>query len=407
MPTSLGEHHRFGIAVVGGVLVALASIVSIAALKGFAIPYVWIALVWASVMLCGWVLVPRAKTAWISLTVLLSVLAALEGFFWASEHWVFKDIRSEGTFTWASDPLLGYTAPKGVALTEAKFYRGKKLYDVVYTMDANGLRIASPNVQSYGAATPCILFFGDAYTYGWGLNDQDTLPYRVAVKLKEKYRVYNMSFLTHGPQQMLAILEHNLVSKETRCTPGDVKYVIYSATPDQVRKAAGLREIDHLHGPRYVLAADGSVKYRGQFGEDPSRVEKLRAQLEKSFLYRSLVGGNAIYYRRYNDADVALYLAIVKAARARVKTLYPDAQFHVFVWGNDAVHLDKSGSLSKKLIGGLEAMEDDLKVHRVNDILPGSDTDDPAYFLGRFSLHPNAAANDRLAEYVANMIVKH
>ncbi len=392
---------------VGGVLVVFAAIISFSALKWFPEPYLWIFLTWASVFLCALRLIPRARTMWVSLAVLACSLAGLEGFFWVSEHWVFKDVRSEGTFAWVSDDVLGYMAPKGVARTEAKYYRGEKLYDVVYTMDANGLRISSPHPQGAKATLGCVLFFGDAYTFGWGLNDQETMPYRVAVRSGEKYRVFNLSFLTHGPQQMLATLDHGLISKEVDCTPQQVKYVIYTATPDQVRRAAGLRQIDYLHGPRYVLGADGSVSYEGMFGESLSRTEKIRAYLEKSFLYRKLVGGNAIYYRRYNDADVKLYLAIVNAASARIKSMYPNAEFHIFVWGNDALDLDKSGSLSKKLLGGLKDQGKGFVVHRINDILPGADEDKPEYFMGKFSLHPNAAADDRIADYIVRNILKH
>jgi hypothetical protein len=396
----------FGNVLVGSVVGVFAAVISFASLKYFSIPFIWIALAWLGAFVCGLVLFPRAKVVWVGLAIVTCTLAGLEGLFWVSEHWAFKDIRSEGTMKWVSDDVLGYVAPKGVALTEAKYYRGKKLYDVVYTMDANGLRISSP--PQYGAKgnRGCVMFFGDAYTFGWGLNDQETLPYRVAVRSGEKYRVFNLAFLTHGPQQMLATLEHGLASKEVDCAPQQVKYVIYSATPDQVRRAAGLRQIDYQHGPRYVLGADGSVSFQGMFGENLSRAEKIRAQLEKSFFFRKLMGGDAIYYRRYNDADVTLYLAIVNAASARIKSLYPNAEFHVLAWGNDALDLDKGGSLSRKLLVGLKDKGRGLVVHRVNDILPGADEDKPEYFLGEFSLHPNAAADDRIADFIVRNILK-
>jgi hypothetical protein len=396
-----------GNALVASVLVVFALIISFSALKWFTEPYLWIFLAWASVFLCALRLIPRAKTMWVSLAVLACSLAGLEGFFWVSEHWIFKDVRSEGTFAWVSDDVLGFAAPKGVARTEAKYYRGEKLYDVVYTMDANGLRISSPHPHGAKASLGCVLFFGDAYTFGWGLNDQETMPYRVAVRSGEKYHVYNLAFLTHGAHQMLVALDHGLVNKEVDCASRDVKYVIYSATPDQVRKAAGLREIDHQHGPRYVLGADGSVSYQGQFGEDRSIAEKINSRLVKSSLYRKLVGGDAIYYRRYNDADVALYLAIVNASSVRMKSLYPDAEFHVLVWGNDALDLDRSGELSRKLLSELKDKGKGFVVHRINDILPGADEDKPEYFMGKFSLHPNAAADDRIADYIVHNILKH
>lgn len=396
-----------GKAVVGSVLALFAAIISFSALKWFSIPYLWIFLTWSSVFLCAIWLVPPGRLVWVGLAVVVLTLAGLEGYSWLSQHWIFKDIRSEGTFTWVNDDVLGYIAARGVAQTEKKFYRGEMVYDVVYTMDTNGLRISSAQPRVRTTSRQCVLFFGDAYTFGWGLKDQETMPYRVAVRSGEKYRVYNLAFLTHGAQQMLAELEHGLVGKETDCAPRDVRYVIYTATPDQIRRAAGLRTIDHRHGPRYVLGADGRVSYQGQFGEDRSRAEKIRSLLAQSYLYRKLVGGDAIYTRGYRDADVELYLSIVNAASSRVKNLYPDAQFHVLVWGNDALGLDRAGVLSRKLLGGLKGQGRGFVVHRINDILPGADEGKPEYFIGwKESLHPNATADDRIADYIVRNILK-
>jgi len=269
-------------------------------------------------------------------------------------------------------------------------------------MDANGLRISYPHPQGAKANRRCVLFFGDSYTFGWGLNDQDTMPYRVAVRAGEMYRIYNLAFLTHGAHQMLAALEHGLTNKAVECAPREIKYVIYSASADHVRRAAGLREIDLHHGPRYVLGASGSVSYQGQFGEDRSTAEKISSRLAKSFLYRKLTGGNAVYTRRANGDDVALYLEIVDAARARIKALFPNSEFHVLVWGYDS--LDKDKVLAQQITKGLS--DKGLSVYRVNDILPGSDDGKSEYFMGGFDLHPNAVANDRIAEYIVRRVLK-
>jgi hypothetical protein len=387
---------------VGLVLVVFAVIISFSAVKWFPEPYLWIFLTWASVFLCALRLVPRARTAWISLVILSCVLAGLEGFFWISGIWIYKDVKSEGTFKWVSDNVLGFVAPKGVARTEAKYYRGEKLFDVVYTMDANGLRITYARPPSTKTNRPCVLFFGDSYTFGWGLNDQETMPYRVATRTGEKFRVYNLAFPTHGAHQMLAALDHGLVGKEVDCAPQDINYIIYVATPDHVRRAAGLREIDFRHGPRYVLGADGNVSYQGQFGEDGTKMEKIGIQLAKSSLYRKLVGGDAIYTRRYNGADVTLYLAIVGAARTQIKNAYPNAEFHVLAWSNDAK--DKDKALASQIIKGFS--DKGFAVHRVEDILPGSSDNKAEYFLGGWDLHPNAMADDRIAQFVVRDILK-
>jgi hypothetical protein len=387
----------------GTVLVVFAVVISLAALKGFSAPYLWILLTWGSVALCAFWLAPRAKNVWVAVVAVIFVFAVLEAYFWVSQNWIFTEVAREGTFTWVQDDLLGFRAARGVAQTEAKEYKGKKLFDATYTMGPNGLRVASAQPPTTKGNLPCVLFFGGGYTFGYGLNDQETLPYRVWVRSGGKYRVYNLGFITHGAQQMLAYLDHNLLSEEVECAPRDVKYVIYSAVPDDVRRAAGLRTIDHLHGPRYALGADGAVSYMGQFGEKQTLAQKIQSQLDKSWLYRKLKGGDAVYYRRYRDADVDLYVAIVNAARKRITSMYPNAELHVLLWEND--DLDKSGTLAKKMLKGLSGAG--LTVHRIEEILPGSAEDKSEYFLaGLWESDPNAFADDRIAEYVVGHILK-
>jgi hypothetical protein len=388
---------------VGAVLVVFAAVISFLSLKYFTAPYLWAALSWASVFVCALVLVPRAKMLWLGLIVLACLAAGAESLAWISDNRVFADIKKAGTFVWVSHEILGYTATRGVAQTEAQTYRGEKLYDVTYTMNANGLRITPPSTRISTDGKRCVLFFGDSFTFGWGLNDQDTMPYRVGVKSVSKYAVYNLAFLTHGPQQMLAALEHDLVEKAVDCNAREIKYVIYQTTPDHVRRAAGLRDrVDLHHGPQYTLESNGQVSYQGQFGSNPSAREKLERALSKSSLYRKLAGGNAIYSRSYRPEDVTLFLAIVDSARARVKSTYPDSEFHVLFWGNDV--LDEGGTLAKEMLKGLG--DKGLTVHRVNDILPGSDQFKAEYFLGGFDLHPNPGANERIADYVVRSILK-
>jgi hypothetical protein len=77
------------------------------------------------------------------------------------------------------DDALG-VRPKPDFKTTAKGYiRGKEIYDVTYTFDEAGLRIAPP--EAPGTPDDCVLFFGDSYTLGEGVDDDETMPYRNGV----------------------------------------------------------------------------------------------------------------------------------------------------------------------------------------------------------------------------------
>jgi hypothetical protein len=46
-----------------------------------------------------------------------------------------------------------------------------------------------------------------------------------------------------------------------------------------------------------------------------------------------------------------------------------------------------------------------LQVHQVDDMLPGNITDESRYEISRYDNHPNALANDLIAEYVVREIL--
>ncbi len=82
----------------------------------------------------------------------------------------------------------------------------------------------------------CVLFFGGSFTFGEGLNDNETMPYSVGIKMKGKYQVYNFGFHGYGPHQMLSAIEHNMVNDIISCKQ---KYVIYQALVTHADRSGG------------------------------------------------------------------------------------------------------------------------------------------------------------------------
>jgi len=79
---------------------------------------------------------------------------------------------------------------------------GIPIYSADYTIDSNLLR------ETHSVETgPTIVFFGDSFTFGEGLNDADTLPQQFADLLGRKQRVLNLGYPGYGPQQFLAELQ--------------------------------------------------------------------------------------------------------------------------------------------------------------------------------------------------------
>lgn len=382
-----------------GLISSGALAVSALSLKALPMPFVWVDLTWAGALIGGlyclggiW---PRRSLSWLHGTWLRTILfnvsfavaasAAVEAYL--SLHESAPPTYSAAFFV--KDDVLGTVPVKGV-----RVHATSTSYDVTYTIDSNGLRTA-PLVQKDKHAG-CILFFGCSFTFGDGLQDNETLPYQVGIQSGGQYRPFNFAFEGYGPHQMLAAIEQGRVRSMVDCSP---KYAIYVAIPDHVARVAGKVPYGK-HAPRYQLDPDGSVRLVGNFEEQeraPSPLgAELRWQLGKSAIYRLLANREP----RVSEDDIHLTLAIVRRSRDLLAEEYPGIKFHVILWpawkGDYAV-------VYRKLQDGFRQMN--IPVHLVEDILPGHTLRSSKYVLSSNNRHPNALADRLLANYVLTKIV--
>ncbi|UCF64817.1 MAG: hypothetical protein JSW33_03000, partial [bacterium] len=285
----------------------------------------------------------------------------------------------------------GYAPGKGKATTSNKFLGEKEIYNVTYTIDSNGLRVAPPYKNKENSE--CILFFGGSVTFGEGLNDNETVPYRVGIKTRGEFRIYNFSFHGYGPHQMLAAIEHDMVDTIIKCKP---EYAIYQAIVNHVDRSAGLSSWDR-HGPRYILQSDGSVKNKGHFNDDKidgGIGQKIRNEMEKSLLYKKYFDGNEAVSR----AHIELFVAIIDKSRRLLEERYPGLKFHMILW-------DRPERNRKLIIDLLN--EKDVPLHLIEEILPHYPENRSMYEISPpYDTHPNAHANERIADYIITHILK-
>jgi hypothetical protein len=135
------------------------------------------------------------------------------------------------------------------------------IYAATYTIDSRAVRVGAPIKGSVVDEVSCVVFYGDSYTFGEGLNDSEALPYLVSEKSNGRYRTFNLAFHGYGPHQMLASLEANREQQILDCTPD---HAIYQAIPEHAVRVTGRQSCDK-HGPRYVFNAEGHAERQGQF----------------------------------------------------------------------------------------------------------------------------------------------
>ncbi len=376
--------------------------VSLVALKYSDVSYLWIFLAGATALFVTAARDRRRRALWFNLACVSAGLGVFEYYLWASSGAAYATGRIElGTAAervYGPHDQLGWAPVAATTATEKWWFDGDVVFDASYTIGANGLRISSPAAGEPAALSPCALFFGCSFTFGQGLEDHETLPFRVQEASGQRYRTYNFGVNGYGPHQMLAALQHDLVDDVISCDPMQVSHVFYQGITDHVGRAAG-RVWSGAPGPRYALSPDGGVDLIGRLedkGDERTLAQMITTQIAKSFIYKAAIAGRFLH--NYSQYDIELYLRIVDAARRMARQEFPAAEFHVLWWDED--NLD-----NRTIREGFR--QRGLTVHLMSDILPNYRTDalNMDYRLHRFDAHPTALANALIADYLADKVL--
>jgi len=387
-------------------LLIISMALSVAALKWLPAPYLWISLAWviACVVAMRIVASTAMRVLWLNLGVIAATLGALEA--WASIS-ATRPSASTTTYTPEAyhqpDDILGRTYTPSRVTRVRKWYGTTLLYDVTYTIGPDGLRVSPPGRG--GPPTACVIFFGDSFTFGEGLNDTETLPYRVGAIGGGRFVVYNFGFHGYGPHQMLSALEHGRVASILKCRP---THVIYSAIRDHVARVVALNTWGG-HDPRYRLEPGGSVRYDGHFDGDKPPVRsrlgaRVHKQLGKSALYLWITSRR----RRVTEQDLELFVGIVAQARRIVESSYPGCVFEILLWNGEPDEATEARGLNGRRPSDIEwaLRRVGFAPRIVENILPSYQVDSASYILSPFDAHPSARANDLLARDVVRSIIE-
>jgi hypothetical protein len=169
-----------------------------------------------------------------------------------------------------SDVPLGL--PNQEMIVTAKFIDNNDiLYKAKYTFDELGFRKVNPDIPYKNHKK--ILFLGCSFTFGEGLNDNETSAYFFQ-NLNKKYKVLNYGFPGYGPNDILFDLENNV--KKTLGSIESVEIVIYTMLEDHIERAScsmrycfkDERAQNRLKAPMYKMQSNGELKYYGAFKDN-------------------------------------------------------------------------------------------------------------------------------------------
>jgi hypothetical protein len=195
---------------------------------------------------------------------------------------------------WSQSDVLGIYGSPGVCTVRAESLSGKTIYDVKYSIGEDGFRITPGGDSRYQR----INFFGDSFTFGVGLNDNETLPYFIQQRMRE-ISVKNWDFPAYGAHQTVAILESD------RDTKGAINFFL---TAPWFAPRSSCKPLITGGSPKYEIQSNGAVVRVGRCDRG-DQFGVFRKILAHSRLY---LAAEEIWRDSTSDADFELYFAIVK-----------------------------------------------------------------------------------------------
>jgi hypothetical protein len=262
-------------------------------------------------LLCG-----KLRDGFVGLASLAFGLSIIEASAAILETKVSPAAVTHGLFVPQPDIGWGPQHPGRFHSEKTDLKSGVSIYKADYTIDSNLLR----ETRSLETG-PTIVFFGDSYTFGEGLNDADTLPQAFADLQGRKQRVLNLGFGGYGPPQFLAELQTGRFDGAIGAQPR--LFIFMTAAWHAERTAC--KPFWTVDGPRYALE-NGQVALKGACYEGLSL--RVREWLEDMASYRLFV---APYLQRATHGDVELYLRVLLAAVNLAKEKYGVATFIPYI----------------------------------------------------------------------------
>lgn len=253
---------------------------------------------------------------------------------------------------------------------------GEPMYDARYDFDQRGRRELPPASQQ---PQYDLMLFGCSFTFGAGLNGEETWAWQLAKSLGPDWKLTNYSFNGYAANQMLCFLEHNLVEAPT----APRRYALFLGIQDHLRRNEFFDNFPHYD---LDTAGNPARSGKGKF----IWLNNLPAVFHGSQLARQITRmGTGIIMGASETETRQAYLAMIAASSRLLAEKY-DTKLIVMLWPD------------------LEFLQPELeKLHipviLARPMLPLWDDPDGTVYqiVPRYEGHPNALANGQLATGLA------
>lgn len=274
------------------------------------------------------------------------------------------------------DPELGYVLARNSRVLVLHTSDDKVVYEMRVTTDSLGRRLVPLDDRT--AAERFVMFFGDSFSFGDGVNDDETFPYHVGRRLPD-VAVYNYGLSGYGPQHAVAVIESRSLRSEVPQKRGVALYTYIDAHVH--RAALTSRSGASLHSPYYVIDADGELRRHESLRQArPVLFHFLNDILPRSYLYRWLRLDLPIV----GEEAIELTCSLLAASRQKFLKQFEGSEFFVVFYPQ------RGSRYAQRVKGCLE--------RRGVPFLDLSNEPWPDEYLIHYDGHPNSVGHRKYAD---------
>jgi hypothetical protein len=291
--------------------------------------------------------------------------------------------------------------PKPGAFTAIKMAApNKPVYDVVFTIGSDGFRItpkygsdSSQFVNGNQADIQLVNFFGDSFTFGEGVQDNETMPYYFAALRNQKsLPIFVKNYGVHGwgMQQALAIIQSPIQKNAN---------LQFALTAPWHASRSACADSFSLGSPKYKLLANGLVERDGycrSFGWVERSPKAIRGLITKSNIFNLVQ--DSLLVTKEQDEQVRLYLGILKTME---KELTAKGQRLVigFIKADD--NWFKGSYTNEKILSQIK----DMGIAVIDMTLANKNENiDPALYIHELDKHPSGAGHKARAKLLVDYL---
>ena len=268
-----------------------------------------------------------ALTPVVTLFVCLSLAEVLLSVFMSPVTY-YTEVLSEGEFTQRIEGFRSLPI-SGIHRVRKRREDGEVIYDAVYSIGEDGYR-KSPSTEDFDAYV-----YGGSYTFGEGLNDDETLVH--FLWLDHDLHVKSISAPGHGMQQALYKIEHGFSSLD--------EWNILLTAPWHSFRSACKRDYS-IGTPKYKIVNNFAV-LNGVCNEFFDKNRYLHTILDRSEIYKLVIRVLPNNPNELSNDDIELYLAIIRSIaretrqnRSRLAIAFIRSENELLAdvtWSNDSI----------------------------------------------------------------------